>query len=35
LAKRSSESAGEISKLGAATNQRIERLSDSLKNLNE
>jgi len=35
LAKRSSESAGEISKLVAATNQRIERLSDSLKNLND
>jgi len=35
LAKRSSESAGEISKLVASTNQRIERLSDSLKNLNE
>jgi methyl-accepting chemotaxis protein len=35
LARRSSESAGEISKLVAATNQRIERLSDSLKNLNE
>jgi PAS domain S-box-containing protein len=35
LAKRSSESAGEISKLVTATNQRIERLSNSLKNMNE
>lgn len=35
LAKRSSDSAGEISELVAATNQRIERLSDSLKHLND
>lgn len=35
LAKRSSESAGEISRLVASTNERIERLSDSLENLNE
>lgn len=35
LAKRSSVSAGEISELVAATNERIERLSDSLKHLND
>nr|WP_278185438.1 methyl-accepting chemotaxis protein [Marinobacter salicampi] len=35
LAKRSSDSAGEISDLVAASNQRIERLSESLSNLNE
>lgn len=35
LARRSSDSAGEISELVAATNERIERLSDSLKHLND
>lgn len=35
LAKRSSDSAGEISDLVAASNNRIERLSESLSNLNE
>nr|WP_308427763.1 methyl-accepting chemotaxis protein [Marinobacter zhanjiangensis] len=35
LAQRSSDSAGEISELVAATNQRIERLSESLKHLND
>ena len=35
LAKRSSDSAGEISELVAATNERIERLSQSLKHLND
>jgi|GEM_PF-2335014 methyl-accepting chemotaxis protein len=35
LAKRSSGSAGEISDLVAASNERIERLSESLRNLNE
>mgnify|MGYP005853526059 CR=1 FL=1 len=35
LARRSSDSAGEIGELVAATNQRIERLSDSLKHLND
>jgi methyl-accepting chemotaxis protein len=35
LARRSSDSAGEISELVASTNARIERLSESLKNLNE
>ncbi|WP_152207981.1 methyl-accepting chemotaxis protein [Marinobacter changyiensis] len=35
LAKRSSDSAGEINELVTASNERIERLSDSLSNLNE
>ncbi|PXX92345.1 diguanylate cyclase [Marinobacter vulgaris] len=35
LAKRSSDSAGEINDLVAASNKRIERLSESLSNLNE
>lgn len=35
LARRSSDSAGEINDLVAASNKRIERLSESLSNLNE
>nr|WP_273204613.1 methyl-accepting chemotaxis protein [Marinobacter subterrani] len=35
LARRSSDSAGEISKLVTASNERIERLSESLSRLNE
>lgn len=35
LAKRSSDSAGEINNLVAASNKRIERLSESLSNLSE
>ncbi len=35
LAKRSSESAGEINRLVSASNDRIERLSDSLRKLNQ